>query len=79
MKNRGTFWLLALAMELGFSVAIPLVVLAYLGSWADNQFGTKPLFLILGVLVGVFSGFYNIFRLLNYHRDDRPTGRDDRD
>ena len=46
----------AIAGEVGFIIAIPLVVLVLLGIKADRYFGTTPLFIIIGmVLSGVVS------------------------
>lgn len=71
--DRGTLHALALAAEIGFAIAIPIVLGAYLGAWVDRQFGTEPLALLLGVLTGVFSGFYTIYRLLAFRRDNGPS------
>lgn len=43
-------WLFAvsLAGQLGLMIALPITVLALLGRLADKQWGTSPLFLLLG-------------------------------
>ena len=34
----------------------------FAGSWADEQFGTKPWLMIGGLALGAGAGFYNFFR-----------------
>jgi len=40
--------LLSLAWELGYMIAIPVVVLAVGGAWLDKKIGTSPWVLLLG-------------------------------
>ena len=42
-----------MAMQLGFSIAIPLVVLALLGRFLDKQLGTSPWLLITGIVLSM--------------------------
>ena len=53
--DKGSLGALALATQLGFAVAVPLVVFIGLGVWADNQFGTKPWLFFLGLMLGIGS------------------------
>lgn len=78
MIDRDTLRALGLAAEIGFAIAVPIVAGSYLGSWADRQLGTEPLFLLVGVLLGMFAGFYTIYQLMRFRRGDNqpPTGRD---
>jgi F0F1-type ATP synthase assembly protein I len=57
---------LALVAQMGFSIAIPMVVFIGGGAWLDNQFGTTPWLLIIGILLGVATAgslFYQIATL----------------
>jgi F0F1-type ATP synthase assembly protein I len=46
----------ALAGEVGFIIALPLVILVLVGVKLDTYLGTTPLFIILGmILAGVAS------------------------
>ena len=50
---------IGLASEIGFSIAVPLVVGALFGVWLDQQFGTRPKltlsFLFVGILLSGMS------------------------
>jgi hypothetical protein len=47
------FSALSLAWNLGYTIAIPLVVFALAGRWADKKLGTAPFLLLLGLLLSV--------------------------
>ncbi|SDI47060.1 AtpZ/AtpI family protein [Natribacillus halophilus] len=34
----------------------------FLGYWLDSTFDTAPLFIIIGMLLGISSGFYGVVR-----------------
>ncbi len=44
-----------LAWDLGFIVAIPLLVFALLGRIADKKFGTGPWFFLAGIIIALIS------------------------
>jgi len=52
----------------GFDLTIELVAsvvsCGFLGWLADNHFTMKPIFFILGVLIGILAGFKNILKKL---------------
>lgn len=43
------------AFEMGFIIAIPLLVLILLGKWLDAKFGTDPGFALAGTLLAIAS------------------------
>lgn len=49
-----------LAIELAASLALGVV----LGVAADKYFGTKPLFILTGIVLGVAAGAWNFYRIL---------------
>ena len=62
-KTREDTWSAwGLAWELGFQIAIPLVVFALLGRLADKYFGTSPWLLLLGVIIAASSSSYLVYR-----------------
>lgn len=38
----------------------------FVGRWLDGQFGTEPLFLIIGLLLGLAAGTYAMLRLVQH-------------
>ena len=51
-----------LALELGFSISIPLVGLALIGKLLDRTYDSSPLFLITGILLSLFVSIALIYR-----------------
>lgn len=46
----------------GIQFAVALVLFVFLGGCLDKRFGTGPLFVLLGVLVGGGGSFYSFYR-----------------
>lgn len=59
-----TFYALSFAWQLGFLIAIPIGGFLFLGFLADKFLGTKPLFLFVGLVVGVVVTIYEVYHLL---------------
>jgi len=54
MAEKGsTFSALKLSLELGYTIAIPIVVLALAGRLLDKKFDTSPWILISGILISI--------------------------
>ena len=49
---------------MGWSIAVAVILGVLIGNWLDGKAGTHPLFLILGILVGLAGSFAVIIRLL---------------
>jgi len=60
-KNK-TFSALSLAWELGYSIALPLVIFALLGRWLDKKFATSPWLFLLGIILAVTISSYLVYR-----------------
>jgi len=63
-NNFKTFYVLSIAWQLGFLIAVPIAGFIFLGAWVDNFFETKPLFLLSGLLVGIVITVYEVYHLL---------------
>ncbi len=74
--DRDTLRALALATQLGFAVAGPLVLGIAGGIWLDHRLGTAPLFLLLGTALGIGAAGYSIYELFLFRRDRRKDGGD---
>jgi F0F1-type ATP synthase assembly protein I len=61
-KQEGAWSALSLAWQLGYSMAIPLVVLALLGRFADKKFGTSPWLLLAGIMLSLVVSTIAVYR-----------------
>ncbi|OHA55985.1 MAG: hypothetical protein A2429_01935 [Candidatus Veblenbacteria bacterium RIFOXYC1_FULL_42_9] len=53
---------LGLAWELGYTISIPLVILALAGRLADKWLGTAPWLLLVGALISIFISTWLVYR-----------------
>ncbi len=60
-RQTNFFLILALASELGFSIALPIVGGIIIGSFFDSKLRTQPAFTLVLLVVGVMIGMYNFF------------------
>lgn len=54
--------LLSLAWELGYTIAVPLVLFALLGRWADRRWDTSPLLFLTGVVLAILISSYIVYK-----------------
>jgi hypothetical protein len=54
--------LVAIAFELGFIIALPIIAFGTLGKWLDARAGTEPLLTLVGVLAAIVSTSVWIYR-----------------
>lgn len=55
---------MALASSIISYLVGPILVGVFAGRWLDSYFQTEPLFLIVGLLLGIAAGGYGLFRLV---------------
>jgi len=58
------FYALSLGLELGFLIAIPLVIFLLLGVFLDKKFNTFPIFLISFIIIGLIVTFLDVYYLI---------------
>lgn len=75
-KFSGSNQYLGFAVSFGLTMAITVFMLFKGGQWLDARLGTEPLFMILGVLLGVAAVFK---RLLADLKLMERSGRNDDD
>lgn len=61
-KKEGTWSALSLAWQLGYSIAVPLVVFALLGRFADRKLETSPWFLLAGIILSLVVSTIMVYR-----------------
>lgn len=57
-----TWSALGLAWQLGYTIAIPLVVFALVGRFVDKYFNTSPIFLLLGIFISIIASSWMIYK-----------------
>lgn len=51
-------------MNVGYYLAVPLLVGVFLGQWIDKVFDTKPVFTLTLIIIGMIAAFYNLYKIL---------------
>ena len=72
----GRAWWVSAAQFAGIGWYIAAAILAPTlgGVWLDGKAGTSPLFLLLGLLLGVSAAFYGTYRMaVTYLAGDQDT------
>jgi len=68
-EKEGVWSALSLAWQLGYTIAIPLVVLALVGRFLDKRFGTSPWLLLVGIflsiIVSTFAVYFKTIKILS--------------
>jgi F0F1-type ATP synthase assembly protein I len=59
--DRNTLRVMAIASQLGVSLAVPLVFFIVGGIFLDKKTGTSPLFLLIGVVFGFIGAGYALY------------------
>ena len=58
-------WKAALKLiGVGWYVGSCIVLGVFGGLWLDNKFNTRPILVIVGLILGVFVAFYGVYRIL---------------
>ena len=61
MKN--SLWsALNLAWELGYTIALPIVILGFGGAWLDKKWGTSPALLLIGIALSLLISGIAVYR-----------------
>lgn len=74
-KQSKFFYALAIGFQLIFTLAIPIIVFAFLGVWIDGTFHLVPFGMVIGVLVGIVVSIYAFYALLKPILDDDGKGK----
>ena len=61
----------------GWFVGVSILLGVLGGLWLDNEFNTGPLFVIIGLLFGLVTAGYGMYRMLLPLIDDKQKKEDD--
>jgi ATP synthase protein I len=58
-------WAVALRfIGVGWFIAISILLGVGGGLWLDSKFGTSPILVIVGLILGLIVAFYGVYRML---------------
>ncbi len=77
-QKRNFFYAASLGLELGFLIAVPLVVFLLVGLFIDRKLGTLPLFLIIFLILSTISTFFEIRYLILPFLEKRSQKKDNK-
>jgi ATP synthase protein I len=63
-ENQNPFHAIALTSAIVSQLACSTLIGIFFGRWVDQQFQTTPLFLIIGLFLGLASGVYGTIYLV---------------
>ncbi len=75
MRGNPFLQALALATQLGFAIACPMLVFIGGGAWLDGVLHTAPWLMLLGVLLGILVAGGAIYQLTTVQTYKRYKGR----
>ncbi len=67
---RKIFQAVSLVTYLGLLMVISIGIGYFLGTRIDELLTTEPIFMIAGLLIGVASGFYTVYKVIQGAFDD---------
>lgn len=60
-QREGLWGALSLAWELGYTIAVPIVVFALGGRWLDRKFETSPWLLLTGIFLSLIASSWLVY------------------
>jgi F0F1-type ATP synthase assembly protein I len=58
----------------GIQLAASVVIMFFIGRWADSTWNTKPWLMLIGIIFGTTAGLYNFFKIVNrVERDNNKS------
>ena len=60
-KSNNFFYAVSLGLEMGFLIALPLVIFLILGVFLDKKFESFPIYLIFAIIIGLIVTFLDVY------------------
>jgi F0F1-type ATP synthase assembly protein I len=69
-------WVAALGLSgIGFFIAVCIILGVWGGRWLDNKLNSAPVFLIVGLILGIAVAFYGVYNMLRPFLSNKREGR----
>lgn len=72
-KNLNTLYL---GLKIGLLVSVPLIGFLLLGVWIDTKFDTFPIYLIIGIVVGLASAVFLVYKVIIPYINKKVNNKD---
>ncbi|MGI5875485.1 MAG: AtpZ/AtpI family protein [Dethiobacteria bacterium] len=75
-KDKKNHWMIYVrhidfALSFGITMILTTLLGIFGGKWIDQQLGTGPIFLLLGIILGIGAGFYSLWsELINLQQEE---------
>ncbi|MEK6558326.1 MAG: AtpZ/AtpI family protein [Candidatus Margulisiibacteriota bacterium] len=56
---------IGMVYQIGFTLALNLLVFYFIGTFLDKLFHTHSIFLVLGIVFSFFAGLYFVFKMIS--------------
>ncbi len=77
-KNIDIGYVMAMGMQLGLMIALPMVIAVALGIWVDKKLNTFPIFLIVAILAGMGLTVVNVYKVIIPFLEKRSESRNNK-
>ncbi|MCH5188495.1 MAG: AtpZ/AtpI family protein [Oscillospiraceae bacterium] len=64
MKNKSVFTALGMVTQFGISTITPMLLCIFAALWLQSRFGLGDWVMLVGVLMGVGSGFMSMMKMI---------------
>ena len=51
-------------INIAYMLIASILIVGALGWWLDDRFATRPVLSVVGILCGLFLGFYNLYKMV---------------
>lgn len=57
---------MAMVSIISFDLAVPVIAGVFAGRWLDGKLSSEPLFLVVGILLGLVAGVFAVVKSLQF-------------
>ncbi|RJR31789.1 AtpZ/AtpI family protein [Candidatus Parcubacteria bacterium] len=76
-KNNGYSFALSLAADLGWMIALPIIIFAIAGRYLDQKFNSSPILLLAGIFLSIIASSWIVyFKIIRVFADIEQQEKD---
>lgn len=73
-KDENPWRAIALVSAIGVELAVCVLLGVWIGRWLDGRMNTDPLFLLIGIFVGMAIGIWAVIQLIKPFTEEENDG-----